>query len=243
MPLHTKMNVEREIREIDILKSNHTIRVIPNSDTSLVNVITELDSEKSSYLYTERDGYIPLLPLESVENLEVTTMTHIMKRLLVLRMMDCGLDGDNLRNLFKNLQEGVNLSKKTLEHIEKSLDNPWWKESEYLKFVPMIPYIREFKNLDDSDDSQKLPDSPLFKEMGEARLVIDGREVARDNLDKAPGEKKIRIPLGVTYTRDLAFQRLAFTDDSMGLVNFDEGYQYSSIHPIVGIHKKLIEEA
>ena len=51
-------------------------------------------------------------------------MTHIMKRLLVLRMMDCGLDGDNLRNLFKNLQEGVNLSKKTLEHIEKSLDNP-----------------------------------------------------------------------------------------------------------------------
>ena len=242
------METETENREISLLKSNYVIRTIPKSERSLVNIITELDSEKSTYLYTERDGYIPLLPIESVEELEVTTMTHIMKRLLVLRMMDGGLDSDNLRTLFKNLQQGIHLCKKTLEHLDKTLDSPWWKESEYWKLVPMIPYIRECRKIDNRDDSQEVIDSPLLMEMGEACLVIDGREVVRDNLDKEnldmdPSDRKIRIPVGLTHTNELTFHKLALGDNSMGLVNFDESYQYSSIHPIVGIHKKFIEEA
>ncbi len=260
IPVDTEQLSERAKKRLTrrAFRNNNFIRTYPEKK-SMISVLFNLNTNKETYLYTRRYGYVSLVEIPT-STLLADTDTLEGNKLYIQWMVNYAnfvskeFTAFIMRLMLINPSMNAEHMKMMLEQLRKLLDktitemlldfetNPdkWWLRPENTIYVPMLPMIYEATYFID-DDQPEIDD-----EYGPTKLVVNGKEVSRVNFNDEYNEignnehKSVRIPIGLTKTEDIDGAKLIITEDTTLVAGYDKEYEYSEVIPFVGIHNDFL---
>jgi len=260
IPVDTEQLSERAKKRLTrrAFRNNNFIRTYPEKK-SMISVLFNLNTNKETYLYTRRYGYVSLVEiptstlLADTDTLEgnklyiqwmVNYTNFVSKKftafIMRLMLINPSMNAEHMKMMLEQLRK---LLDKTITEMLLDFEtspNKWWLRPENTIYVPMLPMIYEATYFID-DDQPEIDD-----EYGPTKLVVNGKEVSRVNFNDEYNEignnehKSVRIPIGLTKTEDIDGAKLIITEDTTLVAGYDKEYEYSEVIPFVGIHNDFL---